>query len=548
MPRDAASIAPRGASSASRARVPRASMRVATRSAKMDDADADSSLAARPPTRFDAGLMNDDLAPVLASARTFGARDVCSLWIGLVVCVPAWTLVSSVVSMGFSAVEAMVTIAVANVIVLAPMVANGCAGTKYGLGFPVLCRSAFGIRGAHAATAARAFVATGWFGIQTNMGGQSLLTIARSVLGNGAIDRFGVIGWLGLSAPEAACYLAFLSAQLYVVYNGIESIRKLEEYAAPVLIALSLSLFAWAVYTAGGLGPMLSAPSAYAAGGAKAGTFYAALFPVITATVGFWSTLSLNISDFTRYAKSQRVQMVGQAIGLPFFMAAFSFIALAVTSCTVVIFGVPIPDPIVLLSRMNSGPATTIIAMTGLIIATLSTNIAANIVAPANALVNAFPRRMSFRKAGFITAALGTIFMPWKLAAGAGYIFVWLIGYAALLGPITGIMIVDYFFIRKRVLDIDALYSMSPDSKYWYANGFNLRALSSFAIGAGLCVPGFMHTVGLNPACGAFFRAVYDNAWFVSFFVGGGLYFILERARTRPRRNAHGETTYAFEK
>jgi NCS1 family nucleobase:cation symporter-1 len=491
---------------------------------------------ARMPENPDPLLMNADLAPVLESERSFDARDVCSLWIGLVVCVPAWTLASSVISMGFSATQALCAILVANTVVLVPMIANGHAGTKYGVSFPVLCRSAFGIRGANVAALARAGVATGWFGIQTNMGGQALSAVVRAMApGSFGASESVVVSWLGLSALDFACYCAFLAAQLYVVYNGIESIRKLEEYAAPVLIALSLALFVWAITAAGGLGSMLGAPSAFVAGGAKEGMFWNALFPIITATVGFWSTLSLNISDFTRYAKSQRVQMVGQALGLPFFMAAFSFISLAVTSCTVVIFGHAITHPITLLSKMDNNPLATILAMTGLALATLSTNIAANVVAPANALVNAFPKQMSFRRAGFITAALATISMPWKLAAGDGYIFVWLIGYAALLGPITGIMIADYFLIRERRLDVNALYSMDKNSEYWFTRGFNLRAIASLLIGAGVCVPGFLHTIGLHPGCALAFRSVYDNAWFVSFFIGGGLYTLLA---TRPLARA----------
>ena len=491
----------------------------------------------RAPANPDPGLINADLAPVLETERSFDARDVCSLWVGLVACVPAWTLASSVISMGFSATQALCAIAVANAVVLVPMIANGHAGTKYGVSFPVLCRSAFGIRGANVAALARAGVATGWFGIQTNMGGQALAAVARAVTRGGSFGAAeSVVGpWLGLSALDFACYCAFLAAQLYVVYNGIESIRKLEEYAAPVLVALSLALFVWAITAAGGLGSMLGAPSAFVAGGAKEGMFWSALFPVVTATVGFWSTLSLNISDFTRYAKSQRVQMVGQALGLPFFMAAFSFISLAVTSCTVVIFGHAVTHPITLLSKMDNNPLATILAMTGLALATLSTNIAANVVAPANALVNAFPKQMSFRRAGFITAAVATISMPWKLAAGDGYIFVWLIGYAALLGPITGIMIADYFLIRKRRLDVDALYSMDKNAEYWFTRGFNLRAMASLLIGAGVCVPGFLHAIGVHPGCALAFRSVYDNAWFVSFFIGGGLYTLLS---TRPLARA----------
>ena len=480
-------------------------------------------------------LINDDLGPVMTNDRTFGTYDIAALWIGLVVCVPAWTLASSVVAMGFSTRQALASVCVGNALVLAPMAANGYAGTKYGVGYPVLCRSAFGIRGANVATMARGFVGTGWFGIQTAYGGKALATIVRAFTSSGSATAVNegawrTIEWLGLSAPELACYLAFLAAQLCVIYNGIESIRRVEEYAAPLLIALTLALFAWALCAAGGFGPMLSAPSAFAAGGAREGeSFLRAVFPVVTATVGFWSTISLNISDFTRYAKSQRAQMMGQAIGLPFFMAAFSFVALAVTSCSAVIFGAAVSDPIALLSRMNSGPLITVIAMSGLIIATLSTNIAANVVAPANALLNAFPKKISFRRAGFITAALGTAVMPWKLVSGDGYIFVWLIGYAALLGPVAGIMIADFFFIRKRRLDVDALYSMERDSSYWYANGFNVRALIAFAVGSGVCVPGFLVAVGLASSCAPAFAAIYDNAWFVSFFLGGGLHLALDK-------------------
>lgn len=508
--------------------------RDATRRARWTSTDVVEDVPRRPREPSDK-LINDDLGPVMTNDRTFGTYDIAALWIGLVVCVPAWTLASSVVAMGFSTRQALASVCVGNALVLAPMAANGYAGTKYGVGYPVLCRSAFGIRGANVATMARGFVGTGWFGIQTAYGGKALATIVRAFTSSGSATAVNegawrTIEWLGLSAPELACYLAFLAAQLCVIYNGIESIRRVEEYAAPLLIALTLALFAWALCAAGGFGPMLSAPSAFAAGGAREGeSFLRAVFPVVTATVGFWSTISLNISDFTRYAKSQRAQMMGQAIGLPFFMTAFSFVALAVTSCSAVIFGAAVSDPIALLSRMNSGPLITVIAMSGLIIATLSTNIAANVVAPANALLNAFPKKISFRRAGFVTAALGTAVMPWKLVSGDGYIFVWLIGYAALLGPVAGIMIADFFFIRKRRLDVDALYSMERDSSYWYANGFNVRALIAFAVGSGACIPGFLVAVGLASSCAPAFAAIYDNAWFVSFFLGGGLHLALDK-------------------
>jgi len=492
-------------------------------------------IEAREPRSPAATLINDDLAPVLARDRTFTTADMANLWVGLVVQIPSWTLCASILAQGFSAAEALTCVLFANILVLVPLVLNGIPGTKYGLSYPVLCRAAFGVRGANVAALSRAVVACGWFGIQTNMGGQALKSIGVSAFGDAFERGFGAIDWLGLSTTDLACYAAFLSVQLWVIWHGIESIRKLEEYAAPVLVVLSLALFVWALSAAGGMGPMFAAPSAFAVGGARQGQFWKAFFPVVTATVGFWSTLSLNISDFTRYAKNQKAQILGQLIGLPFFMAAFCFISVAVTSCTVVIYGAAINDPIALVSRMRNGPLMTIFAMVGLVLATMSTNIAANVVAPANALANAFPRNVSFRRAGLITAAIGTSLMPWKLT-GDGYVFIWLIGYAAFLGPITGIMLADYFILRRRELDIDALYTDSAKSQYWYNRGFNPSAFISFAVGVALCLPGFLHVVGAYPDAPIFFRILYDAAFFVGFFVGGGLHVALtnfERSRAK---------------
>lgn len=513
------------------ARVQNASRRVSMNSVstKSDDAGID----ARAPVEPSLTLINDDLAPVLASARTFTTGDMANLWVGLVVQIPSWTLCATILAQGFSAFEALACVLVANVLVLVPLVLNGVPGTKFGVGFPVLCRAAFGIRGANVAALSRAIVACGWFGIQTNMGGHALKSIGVSVFGDAFARGFGVVHSLGLSTTDLACYVAFLSMQLCVIWNGIESIRKLEEYAAPVLVALSLALFVWALNAAGGLGPMLAAPSAFAVGGARQGEFWRAFFPIVTATVGFWSTLSLNISDFTRYAKSQRAQVLGQLIGLPFFMAAFCFASIAVTSCTIVIFGAAINDPIALMSRMQNGPVATTLAMIGLILATMSTNIAANVVAPANALANAFPRSVSFRRAGLITAAIGTSLMPWKLMSGDGYVFVWLIGYAAFLGPIAGIMLADYFILRRQRLDIDDLFTDNAKSQYWYHRGFNPSAFISWLVGVAMCLPGFLHVVGAFPNAPMLFRAIYDAAFFVGFFVGGGLHIALTRALQR---------------
>ena len=319
---------------------------------------------------------------------------------------------------------------------LVPMVLNAHGGTKYGLPFPVLARAAFGVRGANVPSLLRALVACGWFGIQTWVGAGAIHTLLNGLL-RGALTA-PPVAWLGISLPEAVCFLAFWAAQVAIIVRGVECIKVVERYSAPVLIFLTAALLAWAVSAAGGVGPMLSAPSAFAPGAPRAGQLWGALLPAVTANVGFWATMSLNMPDFSRYASSQASQLAGQALGLPLTMILFSAVALVVTSATVVLFGAPIADPVLLLQCVG-GVGATSAGLVGLIVATLSTNIAANVVAPANAFVNVMPHRLSFRAGGVTTAVLGMLVCPWRLVSSTdGYIFVWLVGYSALLGPVAG--------------------------------------------------------------------------------------------------------------
>ena len=344
----------------------------------------------------------------------------------------------------------------------------------------------------------------------------------------------------GLVAFNAIFQLLFFglfwSIQVAVLVRGMESIRIVEKYSAPVLIGLCAALLLWAVSAAGGFGPMLSAPSQFAAGMPKAGQFLGAFVPAVTAQVGFWATLSLNIPDFTRFAKSQKSQLVGQMIGLPVFMAAFTFIGLAVTSATQVIFGQTISDPVAICSRLSGG--ATAFALVGLMLATLSTNIAANIVGPANAMVNLRPQNISFKGGAVLTAVLGALLQPWRLIKSTeGFIFTWLIGYSALLGPIVGIMIVDYYLKQGRVLDIDALYTAGPGGRYWFTGGYNLRALLSLACGALLNVPGFLDVCGVLKA-NAFFQSIYSAAWFTGTLTAGAIYWALLKLPHRSSSRA----------
>ena len=484
-------------------------------------------------------LYNEDLAPTPAAGRTWSALSIAALWVGMVVCVPTYMLASGLIKAGMSWWQAILTVLLGNVIVLVPMALVGHAGTKHGVPFPVLLRSSFGTLGANVPALLRGLVACGWFGIQTWIGGFAIYTLLQT-LTDGALagDPLPI---LGIDLGQLACFLGFWSLHVWFIAKGTESIRWLETYAAPFLILMGLALLAWAYIRAGGFGEMLQTPSQFAPGGPKEGQFWTVFFPSLTAMVGFWATLSLNIPDFTRYCRSQRDQVLGQALGLPPTMALFAFIGVAVTSATVVIFGEAIWDPVALLGRM--GGFGVVVALFALAVATLTTNLAANVVAPANGFSNLSPARISVRTGGYITAGIGIAIFPWKLLASAGaYIFTWLIGYSALLGPIAGILIVDYFVIRRTELDIEDLFRR--DGRYTYRGGWNPRAILALVLGVLPNVAGFLFQVdaldyvtvsGEIAPWASLFASIYTYAWFVGLLVSGLLYGFLMRHQREVR-------------
>ncbi len=472
----------------------------------------------------DPRLYNADLAPTAPEARTWRWTSIAALWVGMVVCVPTYMLAAGLISEGMSWWQAVICVLLGNVIVLIPMAVVGHAGTKHGIPFPVLLRASFGTTGANIPALLRGLVACGWFGIQTWVGGSAIYTIINTM------SDYAIAGSplpvLGIDVGQLFCFLFFWALHVWFIYRGTESIRWLETYAAPFLIAMGLLLLAWAYVNAGGFGEMLSAPSQFEAGGRREGEFWAVFLPGLTAMVGFWATLSLNIPDFTRYCRTQRDQLMGQAIGLPPTMALFSFIGVAVTSATVVIYGEAIWDPVKLLGRM--GGWTVVVALLALAVATLTTNLAANVVAPANGFSNISPGKISFRMGGFITAGLGIAMFPWKLLESTkGYIFTWLIGYSALLGPIAGILIADYVILRKTELNVEDLFRR--DGIYRYRGGWNPLAIIALVVGVAPNVPGFLAAAGVVESVPAFFSGIYTYAWFVGLFISGGLYLLLQR-------------------
>src|SRR4051812_26527614 len=403
----------------------------------------------------DFSLYNKDLAPIPPSARDWGTYNYAALWIGMSVCIPTYILASGLIAGGMSWWQAIGTILLGNLIVLVPMLLNAHAGARYGIPFPVFVRASFGVRGANVPAVLRALVACGWFGIQTWIGGQAINSMLQIVSP----------GWAHFAAGKWICFFAFWALNMFVILRGIETIKILEGVAAPFMLAVGLLLLWWMTNKAGGLGPVLAAPSKFR----TTGEFISFFIPAVTGMVGFWATVALNIPDFTRYAKSQKAQMVGQALGLPAAMTLYSFIGVAVTSASAVLFGEPIWDPVALLGRFNE-PVIASIALVALLIATLNTNVAANVVSPSNDFSNLNPRLISFRTGGLITGVVGLAMMPWKLLTDFNsYIFGWLVGYSGLLGPIAGVMIIDYFLIRKTNLDVSSLYRRN--GIYEYRNG-----------------------------------------------------------------------------
>lgn len=466
-----------------------------------------------------------DMAPVPLAGRRWSTRDMAVLWISMSACVPTYMLASGMIEEGMNWSQAILTIFLGNLIVLVPMILNAHAGTKYGIPFPVYCRSSFGILGANVPALLRALVACGWFGIQTWIGGWAIYKILLEFFPSW--DQLGPLPWIEINAAKLGCFLFFWAINMLVIYNGIESIRLLLNIKAPLLITLGLVLLIWAYIRANGFGEMLGRPSAFAAGGAKAGEFWPFFFASLTANVGFWATLSLNIPDFSRYAYSQRDQALGQALGLPTTMALFSFIGIAVTGATTVIYGETIWDPVVVLSKF-SNPIVLFVAMVSLCIATLATNIAANVVSPANDFAHLAPRWISFRLGGLITGLIGILLRPWKLVEEpSGYIYRWLVAYSALLGAVGGILVADYFVVRRTRLDLPGLYKQ--DGPYWYSGGFNPMALIALGLGIAPCVPGFIAAVSdtWKASIPPIWIQMYAYAWFISFGVSFISYLVL---------------------
>lgn len=469
-------------------------------------------------------LWNPDLAPTDASQRTWTWYHFTALWVGMIVAVPSWMLAAGLIDQGLSAMQAVAAVLAGNVIILLPIMLIGHAGAKYGIPFAILARASFGTQGAKLPAMARALVACGWFGIQTWIGAETLLTLLGLVTGDDF--RGAPLPVLGIGFGQLVAFAFFWLIQLFFVFKGISTIRRLETWTAPFKIIACGALVWWILSQAGGFGPILEAPSAFGAGQAKAGQFWPTFLPILTAMVGFWGTLALNIPDFTRFARSQKDQAVGQAVGLPPFMALIALASVITTSATVIIYGRAIWDPVQLAGTL-AGPFV-LVGLLVISVDTVSCNIAANLVGAAFDFSSLSPSRISYRSGALLTAIIGALIMPWRLLASTdGYIFTWLTGYSALLGPVVGILISDYWILRRARLDVDGLYR--PQGPYFYRSGWNLAALAAYVLAVLPNIPGFLHAAipGSFGAVGEPWLSIYEYAWFVGTLSALLIYMVL---------------------
>src|SRR3989442_1636448 len=466
-------------------------------------------------------LYNDDLAPVPIARRNWTTYNYAALWISMAHCIPTYMLSSGLIGAGMNWWQALITILLGNTIVLIPILLNSHPGTKYGIPFPVFARAAYGTYGSNLPAIMRAIVACGWFGIQAWIGGEALNTLFAAVIPGWKDLLGGPFG--GHMTTEWLSFLLFWALNIYIIYRGMDLLRKVENWAAPFVLIMTSFLLAWAIWKAHGLGYLLTQQSKFH----SLGEFWPIFIPSLTGMIGFWATLSLNMPDFTRFGHSQREQAVGQVVALPTTMTVFAAMGVIITSAAVVIYPNmkmdELWDPMKLVGQFHQ-VAVIAISMFTVVVATLAVNIAANVVSPANDFANAFPKLISFRTGGLITGLLGILMQPWRLLADpSGYIFAWLVGYSGGLGSIAGVLIADYWLVRKQRLVLGDLYRR--EGNYTYAGGWKLSAVAATLMGCALAWSGpILSKLGMSVWI---FDKLYSYAWFVGFGVAGLVYLIL---------------------
>ena len=459
---------------------------------------------------------NEDLSPTPISARTWSTYHIAMLWVGMSVCIPSFTMASSLVALGLSPWMSVFNVALGNIIILIPIQLNSHAGTKYGLPFPVFARLAFGSIGAHLPSLSRALTACGWNAVQAWIGGGAIVSLVAAFAP--AFAKVAAAPFIGFGI--------FLFITWFITVLGSESIKYLEAIGSPVLIILTVMLFVWSLMLANGGGysmsDLLAATTDLETVNASGGFVYVFLGG-LTANIAFWATMALNIPDFSRYAKNQKSQFRGQLYGMPVMMAACAFIGALFAQSTKLVLGTAIFDPTQVLGMIGN-PFIQFLVSLGVILATITTNIAANVVAPANGFSNVSPKRVSYKMGVTISCILAIAYRPWWIFGGAGaYIFGWLNTYGGILAPVAAIFIADYYIVKKRNIDVMALFQ-GKDGRYWYSSGWNIKAIIAWVVG---CILPTMGNLGVGSL-----KWVAANGYIFGFVVAFIVYVILMKSDT----------------
>jgi len=460
---------------------------------------------------------NETIAPTTRECRTWKTKDFAILWISISATVATYMSGSSLIAIGMLWWQALLTVFLGTTIALIPVLLNSHVGAKYGIPFPVFCRASFGLRGANLPVLLRALVACGWFGIVSWIGSQAFYTIV--LVFYPAAKHLSLIPFLDINFVQIACLTTFLSLHALALSKGINSIKLLLNIKAPVLALVGIVLLFWALPY---LNTAVFSKVENIASDSK--NFWRVFPAAVTSIIAISAALSVNVADFSRFSDSQKSHLIGQTLGLPFTMAFFAFVGIAVSVASLSIYGKVIWDPVDLLAETSS-TTVLILGFAVIVLASLTTNLAANLVSSANDFSNFWPKMISFKTGGIITVVLGFLIQPWKILANPnGYIYKWLLSYTCIFGAIAGILIADYYFVRKKNLNVEELYT--KNGQYWYKHGFNINSIIAFIIAVMPCVPGILNNMGVIKLSG-FFVHLYDYNWFVGFILAFTTYGFL---------------------
>ncbi|KXU83720.1 nitrate reductase [Paraburkholderia monticola] len=469
-------------------------------------------------------LYNEDLAPAIE--RKWTSYSFFAVWMSAIHNIGTYTFVAGLFVLGLTGWQVLTSILIGTGILFFGMNWAGRMGQQTGVPFPVLARVSFGIWGANVPALIRAVIAICWYGIQTYLASTAVVVLLLRI--NPGLQHWQDQSLLGLSYLGWSCFVFLWLMQLLVITRGMEAVRRFQDWAGPIVWVVMLLMAVWLLAMADWHIPMNLSVKPLSGSGAVLGILTGAFLLVST-----YATMLLNYCDFTRFAKTERAVVVGNFWGIPINFAAFAAISITMTIGTVVVFGKAITDPALILAKV---PNTFVLVVGALmfIVATIGVNVVLNFVSPAYDLANVWPKRITFRRGGVISAVLALVVMPWNLYSNPVVVNYFLGGLGAFLGPLFGIMAADYFLIRRGAIKLNDLYRSDQHGEYFYRRGFNTRALAVFAPTAGVAV-----VIALVPAL----SAVAAFAWPIGFIAAGLVYFLVmggmaKRASIQPEESA----------